>query len=115
MSASLSSFTVDSKPECTFVNSEVQERAWMSAHDACIIRAQMVIGMNPRAVAGNHVIDHGNAEFSLLAHLQRVSLAVTQSARVNAGDLLGKCGNSDNERASSALPSPVREQYVTAQ
>lgn len=47
--------------------------------------------------AGNHVIlDHGNGEYSLLAHLRSGSVAVRQGARVAAGARLGACGNSGN-------------------
>ncbi len=53
--------------------------------------------LNPTAPAGNHVvIDHGNGEYSLLAHLRRGSVAVQTGDHVNAGDLLGRCGNSGN-------------------
>jgi hypothetical protein len=44
---------------------------------------------------GNHVvIDHGNAEYSLLAHLRRGSVRVRTGDRVVAGDLLGQTGSS---------------------
>ncbi len=47
--------------------------------------------------AGNHVvIDHGNGEFSLLAHLQKGSVKVKAGETVKAGQLLGLCGNSGN-------------------
>ena len=47
--------------------------------------------------AGNHVIlDHGNGEYSFLAHMQRGSVAVTPGDRVTAGQLLGLVGNSGN-------------------
>ncbi len=53
--------------------------------------------MDPRNVAGNHVIvDHGNGEFSLLAHLRRGSVAVRAGERVAQGQKLGECGNSGN-------------------
>jgi len=46
---------------------------------------------------GNHVIlDHGNGEFSLLAHLQKGSLRVKKGDAVQAGAPLGLCGNSGN-------------------
>jgi murein DD-endopeptidase MepM/ murein hydrolase activator NlpD len=46
---------------------------------------------------GNHVvIDHGNREFSLLAHLQPRSLRVKAGSRVKRGQLLGLAGNSGN-------------------
>jgi murein DD-endopeptidase MepM/ murein hydrolase activator NlpD len=46
---------------------------------------------------GNHVvIDHGNGEFSFLAHLQRGSIHVKAGDRVAAGTVVGLCGNSGN-------------------
>jgi murein DD-endopeptidase MepM/ murein hydrolase activator NlpD len=53
--------------------------------------------MNPAAPAGNHlVIDHGNGEYSLLAHFRRGTVTVHTGDHVKAGQLLGKCGNSGN-------------------
>jgi hypothetical protein len=53
--------------------------------------------MDPGHPAGNHVvIDHGNGEFSMLAHLQPKSVRVKTGDRVKAGDVLGLCGNSGN-------------------
>lgn len=46
---------------------------------------------------GNYVvIDHGNGEFSFLAHLKRGSVAVESGSAVRAGDRIGLCGNSGN-------------------
>jgi murein DD-endopeptidase MepM/ murein hydrolase activator NlpD len=46
---------------------------------------------------GNHVIiDHGNGEFSLLAHLRRGTLAVELGQTVTAATPLGRCGHSGN-------------------
>ena len=42
------------------------------------------------------VIDHGNGEFSLLAHMQPNSLLVKKGDRVKRGQKLGLCGNSGN-------------------
>jgi murein DD-endopeptidase MepM/ murein hydrolase activator NlpD len=42
------------------------------------------------------VIDHGNAEYSLLAHLQPHSLRVKPGQKVKRGDVLGLAGNSGN-------------------
>jgi murein DD-endopeptidase MepM/ murein hydrolase activator NlpD len=45
------------------------------------------------AALGNYVvIDHGNGEFSFLAHLERGSVAVTRGQRVRPGDPVGRCG-----------------------
>jgi len=53
--------------------------------------------MNPDAPLGNHVIiDHGDAEFSFLAHLKNGSVAVEAGQSVKAGDPIGTCGNSGN-------------------
>lgn len=50
---------------------------------------------NPMDNAGNTVvIDHGNGEFSLLAHLQQGSVRVKVGERVRAGQLLGRVGMS---------------------
>jgi murein DD-endopeptidase MepM/ murein hydrolase activator NlpD len=53
--------------------------------------------MNPREPLGNGVIlDHGNGEFSFLAHLRQHSLRVRAGERVHSRQLLGQCGNSGN-------------------
>lgn len=53
--------------------------------------------MNAAQPLGNHVVlDHGNGEYSFLAHLKRGSLAVQQGQAVRAGDVIGQCGNSGN-------------------
>ena len=58
---------------------------------------QLPGSMDPEHPAGNHVvIDHGNGEYSLIAHLQPRSLRVKAGARVRDGDRLGLCGNSGN-------------------
>jgi murein DD-endopeptidase MepM/ murein hydrolase activator NlpD len=47
------------------------------------------------AAPGNHVvIDHGNGEYSLIAHFRQGSLAVEEGQQVTAGTILGRCGNS---------------------
>jgi murein DD-endopeptidase MepM/ murein hydrolase activator NlpD len=51
--------------------------------------------MDTTHLAGNHVIvDHGNGEFSLLAHLAPGSVTVKPGDQVTAGEKLGRCGNS---------------------
>ncbi|UFJ40268.1 M23 family metallopeptidase [Brevibacillus humidisoli] len=53
--------------------------------------------MNEEQPAGNYVvIDHGRGEYSLLAHFQHQSIRVKPGDVVEAGDLLGLCGNSGN-------------------
>jgi len=48
-------------------------------------------------VPGNTVVlDHGDGEFSVLAHFRQGSIAVRAGQRVRQGDVLGKVGNSGN-------------------
>jgi murein DD-endopeptidase MepM/ murein hydrolase activator NlpD len=49
---------------------------------------------------GNHVvIDHGNGEFSMVAHLMAGSLAVREGERVIQGQRIGALGNSGDSFA----------------
>lgn len=58
---------------------------------------QMPGQMDPAHAAGNSLIlDHGNGEFSLLAHLQPGSLRFKIGDRVSQGTVVGLCGNSGN-------------------
>ncbi len=53
--------------------------------------------MSPDHALGNHVIiDHGNGEYSFLAHFKQGSVTVTAGQSVNTGERLGSCGNSGN-------------------
>jgi murein DD-endopeptidase MepM/ murein hydrolase activator NlpD len=53
--------------------------------------------MNIKAPVGNHlVVDFGNKEYGVFAHLQKGSLKVKMGDRVKAGQPLGLCGNSGN-------------------
>jgi murein DD-endopeptidase MepM/ murein hydrolase activator NlpD len=52
---------------------------------------------DPAHATGNSlVIDHGNGEFSLIAHLQPGSLRFGVGDRVPADAVVGRCGNSGN-------------------
>jgi hypothetical protein len=51
--------------------------------------------MNTTVELGNHVIiDHGDGEYSFIAHLQHGSITVKPGDLVVPGTVLGKCGNS---------------------
>lgn len=53
--------------------------------------------MNPSQPLGNHVIlDHGQGEFSVMAHFKLGTLQVAVGDVVAAGQQLGLCGNSGN-------------------
>jgi hypothetical protein len=50
-----------------------------------------------RDIRGNYVVlDHGDGEYSVLAHLREGSLLVEAGERVERGQRLGRCGNSGN-------------------
>ena len=52
---------------------------------------------NPSAPTGNHVIlDLGEGEYAVLAHLRRGSVRVRAGDRVRRGQVLGRVGNSGN-------------------
>lgn len=81
--------------------------------------------MNADEKLGNHVvIDHGNDEFSLFAHLQTGSVAVATGETVEPGTPVGACGNSGNSSephlhyqlqsgpdffASKSVPAPFHD------
>ncbi|HEX8673760.1 MAG TPA: M23 family metallopeptidase [Longimicrobium sp.] len=87
--------------------------------------------MNAREPLGNHVVlDHGNNEFSFLAHLQRGSVAVQAGREVRTGEVIGRCGNSGNSSephlhyhlqntavfgAGEGLPAPFTSYFAFAQ
>ena len=53
--------------------------------------------LDPAHATGNSlIIDHGDGEYSLLAHLQPGSLRFHVGERVTAGAEVGRCGNSGN-------------------
>ncbi|HKT25015.1 MAG TPA: M23 family metallopeptidase [Terriglobales bacterium] len=57
--------------------------------------------MDAKNPLGNYVVlDHGNGEFSFLAHFQIGTVMVRPHAEVEAGDLVGRCGNSGNSSES---------------
>ena len=73
---------------------------------------------------GNHVvIDHGNDEFSFLAHFKQGTITVKVGDRVVAGQVLGLCGNSGNtsephlhyqlhNEAGECLPARFRNYFA---
>jgi murein DD-endopeptidase MepM/ murein hydrolase activator NlpD len=42
------------------------------------------------------IIDHGNSEYSVLAHLKLGSVRVKVGQKVMPGTMIGRCGNSGN-------------------
>lgn len=50
---------------------------------------------DPKNLFGNHVvIDHGNSEYSLLAHLKKGSIVVKKGEKVTVGEIIAVTGNS---------------------
>jgi len=53
--------------------------------------------MDSRNPAGNHIIiDFDNEEYALFAHLQNGSIGIAEGEDVEAGQPIGRCGNSGN-------------------
>ncbi len=53
--------------------------------------------MDPGNPAGNHVmLDLGEGEYALLAHMQANSIVVEEGEELDAGQVIGRCGNSGN-------------------
>lgn len=51
--------------------------------------------LNEGQPLGNYVIlDHGNAEYSVIAHLRKDSVMVHPGQHILAGEEIGRCGNS---------------------
>ena len=74
----------------TVVSAESGEPDWEVGRTS--LPDSMVLA-RPVALFGNHVvIDHGNGEFSLLAHLRRGSVVVRQGERVRQGQAVGRVG-----------------------
>ncbi len=50
---------------------------------------------NPKLASGNYILlDHGNGEMSLFAHLQKGSVKVKLGQHIRAGESIGRIGNS---------------------
>jgi murein DD-endopeptidase MepM/ murein hydrolase activator NlpD len=55
------------------------------------------LDLRQRDPCGNYVtIDHGNGDYSVLAHLQEGSPTVSEGEQVDRGQRIGRCGNSGN-------------------
>jgi hypothetical protein len=68
------------------------------AYLARLLEAQNVLlAAGIEAILGNHiVIDHGNGEFSVYAHLKQASPRVAVGQQVKAGETIGALGSSGN-------------------
>jgi len=80
------------------------------------------INEKPEERPGNFVvIDHGNGEYSLLAHLKNGSVKVRIGDKVTAGQKVGECGNSGNTSGPHLHyglrggPSPDKSMSLPAQ
>ena len=78
-------------------------QAILAPAEATVIEAidglpdQAIGTTNAQAPAGNHVmLDLGQGEYALLAHLRQGSVAVKPGQAVASGEPLGRCGNSGN-------------------
>lgn len=58
---------------------------------------QALVRAGVESISGNHImIDHGNGEYALYAHLQPGSVRVQVGDRVKAGEVIAKLGGSGN-------------------
>ena len=74
----------------TVVAAESGEADWEVGRTSL---ADSVVLARPLALFGNYVmIDHGNGEFSLLAHMRRGSVTVRKGDRVRQGQPVGRVG-----------------------
>lgn len=65
------------------------------ARDGMIDEPKLGVNGNAAGGPGNHVIlDHGNGEFTLYAHLRQGSVTATPGDRIARGQQIGRCGNS---------------------
>jgi murein DD-endopeptidase MepM/ murein hydrolase activator NlpD len=72
---------------------------------------QALFAAGIEGVAGNHVmIDHGNGEYSLYAHLQPDSVRLRVGAKVHTGDAIAKVGGSGNALVEPHLHFHVCDQ-----
>ncbi len=52
---------------------------------------------NVNQAYGNHIIiDHGNNEYSIFAHLKYKSIIVSKNQKIEQGKIIARCGNSGN-------------------
>jgi hypothetical protein len=75
----------------------------LSPATATVVTVERLLADNPPGImdaanpAGNHLIlDLGNGEYALLAHLKANSISVEAGDEVEQGQPLGECGNSGN-------------------
>ncbi|WP_254662898.1 M23 family metallopeptidase [Haladaptatus sp. W1] len=60
-------------------------------------RAGGWLDLRQRNILGNWIIiEHADSEYSVSAHLQRGSIAVSEGERVERGQQIGRCGHSGN-------------------
>jgi murein DD-endopeptidase MepM/ murein hydrolase activator NlpD len=72
---------------------------------------QTLLSRGIDAITGNHImIDHGNGEYSLYAHLQPGSVRVQVGEKVKAGDPIAKIGGSGNALVEPHLHFHVCDQ-----
>lgn len=102
--------TVNDRPETVDLLRRPGETfAEFTARTAAHVQAFLKAGTD--GFTGNHVmIDHGNGEYSLYAHLQPGSVRVQVGDRVAAGDAIAKLGGSGNALVEPHLHFHVCDQ-----
>lgn len=92
--------------EVTSAVDDVPERGWLHPvrESLAALRVARRVGsgrapVDPRAVAGNHVVVRSGDVFALYAHLVPGSVAVRPGERVPLGSVIGRVGHSGNSTA----------------
>jgi murein DD-endopeptidase MepM/ murein hydrolase activator NlpD len=71
--------------------------SWSAIIYMMVLEATIRELAGPRHVLGNHIVlDLGGRTFAVLAHLRHRSATVCVGQQVQAGQLLGRCGNTGN-------------------
>ena len=87
---------VDGVPERQWVH--VVRESWAALRTALTFRSRQQ-SVDPRRLAGNHVIIQSADVVALYAHLVPGSVGVTAGQRVAAGDVIGRVGHTGNSTA----------------
>ncbi|MFF1699245.1 M23 family metallopeptidase [Streptomyces sp. NPDC058257] len=89
--------------DATVVHTEDSQRDHLSRNSLAALVYLMVIESAVRSLGGAHrivgnhiVLDLGGGTYAMYAHVQRGSLAVRAGDRVEAGQVMARCGNSGN-------------------
>ncbi|MGW5867535.1 M23 family metallopeptidase [Streptomyces sp. NPDC055239] len=89
--------------DATVVHAEDGQRDHLSRNSLAALAYLMIVEAivrslgGARRIVGNHIVlDLGDGTYAMYAHVQRGSLAVRAGDKVEAGQVMARCGNSGN-------------------